>query len=260
MGVNKVVFGEVSIMDISDSTVTPETLAEGVVAYNAAGERVVGTMKTNTDPLAGKTIVLIGDSLMTGEGWTGGWGNLIKEKHPDANIVNLAVGGARFCNANDGAGNAWIVDQGVRMTAEGIDADIILVGTGGNDFFTNCPLGAVDYSTIDGNTWDTTASAFDSFMCGFRMHDYNRQVIYISGIIYKSMDLVGQKNLYDTLKAISGKWGIPVADLTCEGSINYMTDEYSVYYTSDGVHLNEAGYRLTYPVIENAINKVVCLY
>lgn len=46
MGVNRVdtASGEV-IMDISDSTVTPETLAEGEKAYNSKGERIVGTAK-----------------------------------------------------------------------------------------------------------------------------------------------------------------------------------------------------------------------
>ena len=46
MGVNRVdtASGEV-IMDISDSTVTPETLAEGEKAYNSKGERIVGIMK-----------------------------------------------------------------------------------------------------------------------------------------------------------------------------------------------------------------------
>lgn len=45
MAVNKVVYGTTVLIDISDSTVTPETLAEGVVAYNAKGERIVGTHK-----------------------------------------------------------------------------------------------------------------------------------------------------------------------------------------------------------------------
>lgn len=45
MGVNKVVYGTTVLIDITDSTVTPETLAEGVVAYNAKGERIVGTHK-----------------------------------------------------------------------------------------------------------------------------------------------------------------------------------------------------------------------
>lgn len=57
MGVNKVVFGAVSIMDISDSTVSPETLAEGVTAYAADGEKITGTMKATAEPtLQSKTV------------------------------------------------------------------------------------------------------------------------------------------------------------------------------------------------------------
>lgn len=44
MAVNKVVYGARTVIDLTDSTVTPETLAQGVVAYNKAGERIVGTM------------------------------------------------------------------------------------------------------------------------------------------------------------------------------------------------------------------------
>ena len=50
MAVNKVVFGAVAIMDISDSTVTEETLAEGVTAYDKSGEKITGTMKQSADP------------------------------------------------------------------------------------------------------------------------------------------------------------------------------------------------------------------
>lgn len=45
MGVNKVVFGAVSIMDISDSTVTADTLAKGKTAYDKAGEKITGTVE-----------------------------------------------------------------------------------------------------------------------------------------------------------------------------------------------------------------------
>lgn len=45
MGVNKVVFGAAAIMDISDSTVTPDKLAKGVTAYDKSGEKITGTMK-----------------------------------------------------------------------------------------------------------------------------------------------------------------------------------------------------------------------
>lgn len=44
MAKNKVVFGNTTIIDLTDSTVTPDTLALGVVAYDRSGERIVGTM------------------------------------------------------------------------------------------------------------------------------------------------------------------------------------------------------------------------
>lgn len=43
MAVNKVIYGDQVLIDLADSTVTPETLAAGVIAYNAAGERILGT-------------------------------------------------------------------------------------------------------------------------------------------------------------------------------------------------------------------------
>ena len=42
--VRKTINGEEVLVDLTDSTVTPETLAEGYVAYNAKGEKIVGTM------------------------------------------------------------------------------------------------------------------------------------------------------------------------------------------------------------------------
>lgn len=45
MAVNKVVYNGEILIDLTGLTVTPETLAEGVVAMNAAGELIVGTAK-----------------------------------------------------------------------------------------------------------------------------------------------------------------------------------------------------------------------
>lgn len=43
MGVNKLMYYGRTVFDISDSTVTPQNLLAGTVAYNAAGDRIVGT-------------------------------------------------------------------------------------------------------------------------------------------------------------------------------------------------------------------------
>lgn len=42
MANSKVIFGDTVVMDITDSTVTPQALLDSVVRYNAAGERIVG--------------------------------------------------------------------------------------------------------------------------------------------------------------------------------------------------------------------------
>lgn len=48
-GVNKVIYGGETIIDISDSTVTEDTLAKGVVGYGASGERIVGAAEVTAD-------------------------------------------------------------------------------------------------------------------------------------------------------------------------------------------------------------------
>lgn len=45
MAVNKVVYGGETLVDLSDATVTPDTLAAGATAYNAAGVKITGTME-----------------------------------------------------------------------------------------------------------------------------------------------------------------------------------------------------------------------
>ena len=49
MGVNKVEFGGDTLIDLTSDTVTPETLAEGETAHNAAGEEITGTLKVQDE-------------------------------------------------------------------------------------------------------------------------------------------------------------------------------------------------------------------
>ena len=43
MGVNKVVFGDETLVDLTSDTVTPDTLVKGATAHDASGERITGT-------------------------------------------------------------------------------------------------------------------------------------------------------------------------------------------------------------------------
>lgn len=48
MAINKVVYGNETLIDLTDDSVTPETLDEGVTAHSADGERIVGTASRGT--------------------------------------------------------------------------------------------------------------------------------------------------------------------------------------------------------------------
>ncbi len=46
MAINKVEYGGKILIDLTQDTVTPETLAKGEIAHNAAGEQITGTMES----------------------------------------------------------------------------------------------------------------------------------------------------------------------------------------------------------------------
>lgn len=49
MAVNKVIYADRELINLTEDTVTPETLAEGVTAHDKSGEPIVGTMKASED-------------------------------------------------------------------------------------------------------------------------------------------------------------------------------------------------------------------
>ncbi len=44
MAVSKVIYGGDTLIDLTEDSVTPETLAEGVTAHDASGQKITGTM------------------------------------------------------------------------------------------------------------------------------------------------------------------------------------------------------------------------
>lgn len=62
---NKVVYFGETLIDISDSTITPETLPKGQIAYNAKGERIVGEMIV----FPAGTVTMWAGSVEEPDGW-----------------------------------------------------------------------------------------------------------------------------------------------------------------------------------------------
>ena len=64
MAVNKVVFGHTVLVDLTEDTVTPETMLVGATAHNAAGEKITGSvdLSAKQDKITAKG-VLKGDGM-----------------------------------------------------------------------------------------------------------------------------------------------------------------------------------------------------
>ena len=76
MGINKVLYGNQTLIDISDSTITAAGLLDGLIAYNASGERIIGEMAQiiidnamsdiSENPVQNKIVKAYIDSLLGG--------------------------------------------------------------------------------------------------------------------------------------------------------------------------------------------------
>lgn len=122
MGVNKVVFGAVSIMDISDSTVTPDKLAKGEVAYGADGERIVGTMVEKADPVLQEKTVTPSTSAQTVKPDSGYDGLSKVTVNGDANLLasNIKSGVSIFgvSGSYEGGGGEDVSEETAEYTAQ----------------------------------------------------------------------------------------------------------------------------------------------
>lgn len=218
----------------------------------------------NIDKLAGKTIVCIGDSLMAGDGWSGGYANCIKENHPTANIENLAVSGSQI------AGGGIFAQITEYYVAGKTVPDIIIFDGGGNDFINRATLGTglLDSSFLN-NTSDTTCDALETMINGVKTVYPFAKLLYVSTPPMQQWDdgnvIPGvptpavQREYLDAIEKVLAKWSVPVADIYRNGNVTSMNASQlgEFFLTGDTIHLNEAGYRRVSPVIEDAINKLV---
>ena len=59
MAINKVEYAGNVLIDLTNDSVTPETLAKGAIAHNAKGEQITGTMESNGEINMGTCTVKI---------------------------------------------------------------------------------------------------------------------------------------------------------------------------------------------------------
>lgn len=140
MSVNKVIYGGNTLIDISDCTVTPETLAEGATAYDKSGTLIVGTATIKPPfqmPAYSGSHAIFGD---IDKGYLEIYGNgdlTLSDGWYDVCVVGGGGGGDNYHAAQGGGGGYVTNYMGVRL--EGVYSAIIGAGGRGGSSTANRP-------------------------------------------------------------------------------------------------------------------------
>lgn len=232
MSVNKVVYDGKTLIDISDSTVTSDTLDEGLIAYSRDGKRVVGT-KMNLEDRSKRKLILIGDSYGDGytpDGHETGWCDRLKNKlvncHFSAdNIYINHKGGASFSNSS----NSFLT------LLKGVESQVgnkkmvtdVLIGGGYNELAYGDKIDTVKFNidTVISYVQSTYPNAVVHFApFGVAFKDRNNQF----ALRYKLMPAYTTKACYKNQPFV-----------VVPGAENILSFENMM--SSDGIHPNEWG-------------------
>lgn len=217
------------------------------------------SVNTGDNPLEGKSIAFIGDSISYGTNWQGGYGKIIGEEN-NMTVTNTSRGGATL------AKNAqWTLDSDgtrpcVLEMAEKLDGeyDYIIVEGGINDFWAHVALGEMTEGFDGGYNEDTVTGAVESIFYTIRNNHPESKAGFV--IIHDPFTYDAEAEFepfYEMIKAVCDKWEVPYLDLYSQNNqqmgVNVRDAEQKrLYFASndrpdgDGCHPNELGYREMY--------------
>lgn len=284
MAVNKVVVntttGEKTLIDLTGDTVTAETLADGVTAHASDGRIITGVAPTTAvlytkqtlsesqqqqardniginnqyamNPLYGKKISLIGDSICAGANdntsYLGGYGKIIADRN-GMTYENFAKAGSTITAetySSTGSAKGWICRMVENMSA---DADYAIVEGGINDAWQYYDHGNIEMGSLsDGYsaTLDETTfyGAFESMLKKLVTKFQGKKIGYIA--VPKMMDLYDSirkaPNFYHAAMKCCAKWGVSVCDLNNVIPPFEYIKKLGTDYTADGTHPTYEGY------------------
>lgn len=219
----------------------------------------VNTVPSGTNPLEGRSIAFIGDSISYGTNWQGGYGKIIGEEN-NMTVTNTSRGGATL------AKNAqWTLDSDgtrpcVLEMAQKLDGeyDYIIAEGGINDFWAHVALGNMTDSFDGGYNEDTVTGAMESMFYTIRNNHPESKAGFV--IIHDPFTYDAEAEfepIYERMKAVCDKWEVPYLDLYSQNNqhtgVNVRDEEQKkLYFASadrpdgDGCHPNELGYREIY--------------
>lgn len=230
------------IMELSKGIIAPWINSDNKhwMVYDTEAEQFVDSGVsadgTSEQPLSGKTIVILGDSLATG------YAASVTEPLHDTGLTvyNVAVGGATFCR--DAANN---VAAQLANIPDGISPDYIMIWAGGNDAAGITNLGTPAFGDHTDSAGTSSFESLRHLLYAIRTQYPAAQII---GIIRNNFDetIAGYPRsdyVFGTIGLIYNDWNVPVINL--DGISNSdvdIADSAALYYAADNRHYSAYGY------------------
>lgn len=203
----------------------------------------------NPNPLYGKKVSFLGDSICAGDSttYTGGYGKIIADRNGMV-YENVARAGATVTaetySRSTGNAKPWLCRMVANMSA---DSDYAIIEGGINDGWdetVKANIGSITKgynATLDDTTY---YGAFESMLKQLVTKFQGKKIGYIAVPKIHSLFDSSQNapNFYHIALECCAKWGISVCDLnTITPPVEYLSD-LSTTYTADGTHPTHEGY------------------
>lgn len=197
------------------------------------------------NPLYGKKVGVVGDSIMYGEGFKGGPISIIADRN-NMSLCNKAISGSKITISGS---KETIYNQLSKLDS---DCDYILFDGGVNDMLLN-NLGTITNGFDSSYDESTFCGSFEKTIHDLITMYPTKKIGYISvhrlkqwsDDIYSPYENTGY---YRKTIEILEKWGIPICNLTKNCISLYENSKLKEIYTKngDGWHPDELGYRIYY--------------
>lgn len=223
--------------------------------------------KNNDNPLYGKKIVCMGDSIVKGQGYNGdtkgnkSYVDMIAEKN-NMTCINYAVSGATIMSGTNET--VFHICDNIETMDE--DADYIIVGGGYNDHIYRGTIGSLtdDYTSEITNTSRIIGGT--EYMCRKLLERYEgKKILFVFS--HKIKDTPYTKindynngshtmtEVHDAIESVLKKYSMPYCDLYNISCFNTAISSYLKYTANnDGTHPTKEGYEKFYvPYVESKL-------
>ena len=220
-----------------------------------------GAYCSDDNPLLGKTLYTIGDSIMAGDGNNGfGIGDILASRN-SMYLKDWSRGGATIGWRESQGDSVYNIQYQAALAAAESTPDYILIDGQTNDIdnASTIPVGEIGTSFDSANFVKTTfAGGLETVFSRLKSAFPSAKIVYVRVHHIGSRGIDSQNARCEAAQSVCLKWGVPVADLYGKGTLNTFLPQYGQYtHNADKAHPTREGYDLFYiPLIESVLKAV----